>query len=365
MISARRVVVFAGTLGTNEILLRSREVTRTLPKLSDRLGHGYSGNGDFLGTIQNSSREVMAWEGPDVTSVMRFDGENRFTMAAPGFSYPVMAVLASLGQFDGRWLRWLGPFLWPFMGGILPWVFAKGFLSKPAWVKCPHAGDPSRMTNLFAIGRDNANGVIFLKHGKLDIRWDYARENRVLISAMMEAMNEVNRVYGGSFAPLVTWGMFKKILTVHSLGGCSLSDSPGTGVVSPDGEVHGYPGLFVEGPLSLREQPPHVFGVGDTGLDRDGVTARAGDFSNDAIGAFPARCRHNYGQKRDRAAAGMTTLRLAASPSLVKSRPAPKELADLKSWPWIALAGFQFWSARKSRSSRVTAPSRRPASRRC
>jgi cholesterol oxidase len=67
----------------------------------------------------------------------------------------------------------------------------------------------------------------------------------VLISAMMLAMNEVNRVYGGSFAPLVTWGMFKKILTVHPLGGCSLSHSPGTGVVSPEGEVHGYPGLFV------------------------------------------------------------------------------------------------------------------------
>ena len=45
--------------------------------------------------------------------------------------------------------------------------------------------------------------------------------------------------------------------------------------------------------------------------------------------------------------AGMITLRLAASPSLVKSRPAAKELADLKSWPWIALAGFQFWSAKE------------------
>ena len=180
-------------------------------------------------------------------------------MAAPGFSYPAMAVFASLGQFDGRWLRGLGPFVWPFMGGILPWVFAKGFLSKPAWVKGPHAGDPSRMTNLFAIGRDNANGVIFLKHGKLDIRWDYARENRVLIDSMMAAMKEVNRVYGGSFAPLGTRGMFKKILTVHSLGGCSLSDSPGTGVVSPDGEVHGYPGLFVADgsviPSAIRFHP--------------------------------------------------------------------------------------------------------------
>lgn len=42
---------------------------------------------------------------------------------------------------------------------------------------------------------------------------------------------------------------------------------------------------------------------------------------------------------------GMITLHLAAAPSLVKSRPAVKEPADLKSWPWVSLTGFQFWSS--------------------
>jgi cholesterol oxidase len=32
---------------------------------------------------------------------------------------------------------------------------------------------------------------------------------------------------------------------VHSLGGCHLSEGPDRGVVSPRGEVHGYPGLYV------------------------------------------------------------------------------------------------------------------------
>jgi DNA-binding transcriptional LysR family regulator len=49
--------------------------------------------------------------------------------------------------------------------------------------------------------------------------------------------------------------------------------------------------------------------------------------------------------------AGKITLHLAASPSLVKSRPAVKEPADLpadlKSWPWIALAGGQFGGAKE------------------
>jgi cholesterol oxidase len=101
------------------------------------------------------------------------------------------------------------------------------------------------MTNLFAIGRDNANGLIRLKRGRLDIEWDYAGENRVLIERMIAAMQEVADCYGGTFAPLITWGIFERIITVHSLGGCHLSESAQEGVVSPHGEVHNYPGLFV------------------------------------------------------------------------------------------------------------------------
>ena len=45
--------------------------------------------------------------------------------------------------------------------------------------------------------------------------------------------------------------------------------------------------------------------------------------------------------------AGEITLYLAASPSLLKTHPAVKKPDDLKSWPWIGLSGFQFWSAKE------------------
>ncbi|WP_256840097.1 GMC family oxidoreductase N-terminal domain-containing protein [Ornithinimicrobium faecis] len=45
---APRVVLAAGTVATTEMLLRARDVHRTLPGLSRRLGEGFSGNGDFL-----------------------------------------------------------------------------------------------------------------------------------------------------------------------------------------------------------------------------------------------------------------------------------------------------------------------------
>src|SRR5262249_28049272 len=38
---------------------------------------------------------------------------------------------------------------------------------------------------------------------------------------------------------------------------------------------------------------------------------------------------------------------LVASPALVKSRPVVKEPADLKSWPWLSLAGAQFGGSKE------------------
>jgi len=45
--------------------------------------------------------------------------------------------------------------------------------------------------------------------------------------------------------------------------------------------------------------------------------------------------------------AGMIVLHLAAAPSLIKKYPAVKEPADLKSWPWLSIGGFQFWSSKE------------------
>lgn len=45
--------------------------------------------------------------------------------------------------------------------------------------------------------------------------------------------------------------------------------------------------------------------------------------------------------------AGSISLGLAASPDFVRNRPVAKTIADIKSWPWISLAGSQFWGPRE------------------
>ncbi len=242
----RRVVLAAGTLGTNELLLRSRDRQRSLPALSPALGQGFSSNGDFLGSIHKAAIDFEPHRGPDVTSVMRFfDHPPEFTLAAPTFNEPVMAALAAMGQPSARILRPIAPLLWRALPSLLPWMFAHSALCKPLSLLAPGKLEWRESTNLFAIGRDNAGGRLCLTSRGLDVVWHYRSENAALVNRIQHAMEEICDFYGGRFAPMVIWNAFRRTFTVHPLGGCRLSADQSHGVVSAYGEVHGYPGLFV------------------------------------------------------------------------------------------------------------------------
>lgn len=240
------VILAAGTLGSCELLLRNKHLYDTLPLVSDALGKGFSANGDFLGTIQNSEVELEPWYGTDVTDVLGFslDGQD-FTVAAPGFNKPSMEVIAAMGQVDNKLLSFFGPVLWKHLQNLFPWLLSKGALSQPVPWRLPYAGPAERCTNLFAIGRDNAGGVVQFHRNRIDIRWDYFAENQRLVMAMSETMQALAEQYGGTFASAALWNMAKKTVTVHPLGGCRMADDPAHGVVSSHGEVHGHPGLYV------------------------------------------------------------------------------------------------------------------------
>jgi cholesterol oxidase len=54
----------AGAVGTTELLLRARDVHKTLPDLSPRLGEGFSGNGDYLSLIRRTRIPLDPERGP-------------------------------------------------------------------------------------------------------------------------------------------------------------------------------------------------------------------------------------------------------------------------------------------------------------
>ncbi|HSI10553.1 MAG TPA: LysR family transcriptional regulator [Chthoniobacter sp.] len=85
-----------------------------------------------------------------------------------------------------------------------------------------------------------------------------------------------------------------------------------------------HPKVTVE--LALTNRPLHMLREGcDIGI-------LPGKITDESVVARPA---------------GMIVLHLAAAPSLVKKRPVVRKPADLKTWPWLSVSGFQFWSSKE------------------
>lgn len=87
-IECKTLILAAGALGSTEILLKSINTTRSTGqklKLSDRLGKGYSTNGDLLGIVTSTKSNIYATRGPMVTSAIKFkNSQFMFTIEDTG-----------------------------------------------------------------------------------------------------------------------------------------------------------------------------------------------------------------------------------------------------------------------------------------
>src|SRR5439155_16534876 len=97
-----------------------------------------------------------------------------------------------------------------------------------------------------AMGRDSANGRIELQPFTHDlcVRWNL-RDNLALYDVEQRLSEDIARALGGKAVLNPLWETLRLPVAVHNLGGCLLADDPRSGVVNADGEVFGYPNLFV------------------------------------------------------------------------------------------------------------------------
>jgi cholesterol oxidase len=96
------------------------------------------------------------------------------------------------------------------------------------------------------MGRDLANGRIELVPltNLLRIEWDVG-SNMPLYSTEERLSQDVAKALGGAMGYNPFWKFLNQPISVHNLGGCVMAESPSAGVVDPDGQVHGYPNLYV------------------------------------------------------------------------------------------------------------------------
>jgi len=235
-VAAKRVVLAAGSLGSTEILLRSRDQYRTLTDLSRHLGRNWSSNGDFLTPAIYPHRQVDPTIGPTITCAIDFlDGRGegaRFFVEDGGF--PNL-----LGNFIKAKLR--------HVGRLGPRARFLRHLMQSVTVEDPLAN----VMPWFGQGVDAANGDMFLgrcwyapwrRHLALD--WD-STESANAIDGLINMHRTLSVATGGEAIVPPTWTILHQLVTPHPLGGCGMAASPAAGVTDHAGRVYNHRGLYV------------------------------------------------------------------------------------------------------------------------
>lgn len=239
---ARYVFVCAGAVNSTELMLRCRDVHRTLPNISARLGRGYSGNGDFIAFAFNTRQPFKPCEGPTITTGIVYDRvdagfNNWFILQEGGYPKEIGAVLQFLNP-----RRDLFREVEILVQDTLHNIFRSASAEKIG------VTDPNTDTTaiFLAMGRDLANGVIELHPitHELRITWDVP-SNLPLYDAEQRLAADIAKEMGGELATNPLWNKLHIPASVHNLGGCLMADSPEVGVTDQNGEVYGYRNLFV------------------------------------------------------------------------------------------------------------------------
>jgi cholesterol oxidase len=230
------VVVAAGSLGSTELLLRNRDIHKTLPNVSPFLGHNWSSNGDFLTPTFYEDREIDPGQGPTIAAVIDFEDRSyrgqQFWVQDGGIPNLATAYLAQKADDPGTSRK---------MKLVLEAV--QHFVDR---------SDPTRkLMPWFAQGVDAGNGQLsltkpgfFTSGGELTLDWDAAASVPV-IEAIIAMHKELAAKTGGTAIVPPTWTLFHDLITPHPLGGCGMGNDPSNGVVNHRGEVFGHPGLYV------------------------------------------------------------------------------------------------------------------------
>jgi len=226
-IAARIVVVAAGTMGSNELMLRAR--ARGL-SLSDRLGQGFSANGDDL---------VFAGELPEPVNAVALGHPSQAPRGTPPVGPHSMAVI-DLADADGP--------CWVHDGTMLTLMAALAPLKELLSANPVRAlkllrggiyGEMlSRSQPIYIVASDDASGRLSLQKDRVVVEWPSysAAPQRIRAEAKAKALIEKA---GGRFTPnpLAMTAFGGNRIIAHPLGGCGMGENAESGVVTHDGRV--------------------------------------------------------------------------------------------------------------------------------
>jgi cholesterol oxidase len=246
LFTARRVVVAAGTYGTQTLLHRMKAGGQ-LPYISKRLGELTRTNSEALVGAQTDNRRYRKVTGAPradftrgvaITSSIHPDENTHIEPVRYGRGSNSMGSLSILqvpyAEGSSRVLAWLGN------AARHPLLVLRS-LSNRRW---------SERTIIGLVMQSLDNSLTtYLKpdgvgKGLLTARQGHGAPNPKQIKAASEAASVLAADING-FAGSNVGELMGTPLTAHFLGGCPIGDSPETGVIDPYHRLYGHPGISV------------------------------------------------------------------------------------------------------------------------
>ena len=258
VVGGRYVFVCAGAVNSTELLLRCRDVYGSLRPASERLGHGYSANGDFLSVVFRTLEPLCPSQGPAITTALLFDqsrsAQPTWFLLEDGGAWSEIVrrgqvfdpKLSQLGSGSG-WALWID---------VLRTLGVQ--LDAP-----PPSAHTERSAVVLLMGQDSSDGVLSIDRatGLLQLRWHSDRNMR-LYNTQTRLAHDLAQALGGELVLNPLWKQLHQPITIHNLGGCNMGESARDGVTDEHGEVFGHPGLFVlDGgrlPRAVGANPSHT-----------------------------------------------------------------------------------------------------------
>ncbi len=244
-LSARRVILSAGVLGTVDLLLEMKADPNGLPRLSPRVGELVRTNSESLIGVITPRTDVDCTEGIAITSIFNTDEHSHVEPVRYGHGSGFFRLLVTPHVAQGG------------LGARLASA-VKAFSAEPGtWAKVTAVDDWAKHTQILLYMR-TLDGSLALRRGPLGTLSTTVTEGAPPAASIPEATEVAKRFaqkLGGVVASIATETVMGIPSTAHILGGAVMGRTPDDGVIDASHEVHGYPGLYVIDGAAVSANP--------------------------------------------------------------------------------------------------------------
>ncbi len=261
-VTAPLVFLGGGTLGTTEILLRSRD--RGALELSEKLGTRFSTNGNFGGFAVDTAMPVDSARGPINTCGVRvqFDGYNISvedcgipSLFAP-FASAALRAVDNWAKRDASSRKMKMSWMLRSLRDLKEFTPGRPDTYDPA----SYQTEAAMVSNIFffnVAAEDDASGVFRLYRNGIDLDWPRPISEHPVFEKIEVLLKSFSEAMGGRYVSYPLWRGFadRKLMIVHPLGGCAIGPTNSDGVVDeygrvfdgskPPGLTDVLPGLFI------------------------------------------------------------------------------------------------------------------------